>query len=91
MTDTMLDDAALETMSVGVLEEMNARVVELIAEKKVTEKEALRHDIEQMLDTHGLELQDVFEELAPKRRGRRPSRTARDEDANRNGHDASHD
>lgn len=91
MTKNKLDDATLEAMSVDDLEEVSARMTELIAGKKLAEKATLRHDIEQMLAQHGLELPDVFEELAPKRRRRRPPRTPTDENESRNGHDAAHD
>lgn len=72
--ESTFDEAVLNDLSVAELEVVRDRATELIAEKAVAEKAALRGDIENLLDEHGLKLFDVFDELAPKRRGRRPGR-----------------
>lgn len=71
--ESTFDEAELNDLSVAELEVVRDRATVLIAEKAIAEKAALRGDIEDLLDEHGLKLVDVFEELAPKRRGRRPA------------------
>ena len=88
--DNTFEDLRLEDLSVAELEEVRGRAATLISEKSVAEKAALRGDIEDLLDEHGFKLVDVFEELAPKRRGRRPAVAAQDS-AIGNGHDASNE
>lgn len=91
MSETsVMDDVDLESLSVAELEDLQSEISATLAERTVAEKAEVKREIEELLEEHGLRLDQVFEELAPKKRGRRPSPAAQDGTIG-NGHDPAHD